>query len=162
MPLRRPKLAAIYNLTNGWWVNAGAIQYVAHGITAAHAAVNLGPVLAIAAGGGPNQHPDQQYWQGHAPPAGAAGFVRIEIDCTLTPCTGQFDGCLYRVPYLLRQAGYANVPLRIFSHREEGMGGGGSSKRYITCNSADQNAALTVAMNNHDDWGWVPWAGVYA
>lgn len=159
MPLARPKIAAIYNQVNGWWNNAGAIQYIAHAITAGPNAANLGAAIAVAAGGGPNQHPDQQYWQNA--PAVIPGILRIEIDCTLMPCDGQFNGCLYRVPYLLRQAGFANIPLRIFSHRDENMGGNGSSKRVIYCNSSDNNATLTDAMARHDDWGWVPWAGAY-
>ncbi|WP_374086957.1 hypothetical protein [Methylomicrobium lacus] len=164
--LHRPKIAAIYNLTYNWWQNAGAINYVAHAITAAPAAFPLANSIAIAAGGGPNQHPDQQYWQGNmaaaiAAAGGAAAIVRVEVDCTLMPCDGQFNGCLFRVPYLIRQAGLPNKPLRIFSHRDEGIGGAGTSKRYFDCNSSDNNAALIAAHAANNGWSWTPWNGAY-
>jgi hypothetical protein len=42
---------------------------------------------------------------------------RIEIDSTLLPCTGGDDGCLLIVLFLVQQAGFGDLPLRIFSHR---------------------------------------------
>lgn len=160
MILRRPKIPAIYNQVQGWWNNGGNIQYRAHAIIAGPAAISLGNTLAIAAGGGPAQHPDQQYWLNAV--AAPHGTIRIEIDCTLMPCGTEFNGCLFQVPRLMRQAGFANIDLRIFSHRDEGLGGNvSSSKRYIACNSSDNNGLLIEAMNEQDGWGWVPWVGTY-
>lgn len=171
--LQRSKLATIYNVVNGWYANVGAIQYIAHGITAGGAAHALGGALAIGAGGGgAANHPDQVYWSaardvaiaaGVAAAGGAAAIVRIEIDCTLTPCAGNAMSCVYRVPQLINgKAGLAGKPLVIFSHRDEGMAGAGeSTKRVFNCNAGDGNAALLAAYNNHRGWSWVPWAGNY-
>ncbi|RYY74884.1 MAG: hypothetical protein EOO52_11220 [Gammaproteobacteria bacterium] len=170
MDLHRPKIAAIYNTTYDWFNNVGAIQYVAHAITNANTAILLRGAIQIGAGGGPSEHPDQQYWLNHnfsvaiATAGGLGQIRRIEIDCTLTPCAGQFNGCLYRVPQLVAAAGFTGKPLRIFSHRNEGMGRVGSptTKRYIECMSNGNQLSMTQAMNAHEGWSWAPWAGVYA
>jgi hypothetical protein len=158
--LPRPKQATIYALVGDLWENNGSIQYVAHAITAGGTATRLRDVIE-GSGKGPANHPDQLYWDSKRI-AKVAGVQRIEIDCTLMPCDGEFDGCLFRVPALVAACGYANIPLRIFSHRDEGAGGGGSTKRYFLCNTGQKNAELKAAFAQHGGWGWTPWNGTYA
>ncbi len=173
MALRRPKIAAIYGVADDWWQNVGAINYIAHAITAAGTAHPLGNAIAIAAGGGgAANHPDQVYWRnqnnaqiaaGVLAAGGGAAVVRIEIDCTLMPCANNQNACVYRVPALINgKPGLAGKPLRIFSHRNEGGPGQvGSSNRVFDCVAGAGNAALLAAFNANRGWGWVPWAPGY-
>jgi hypothetical protein len=179
MALRRSKLACrsgnidIYATVQGWWGTA-QIPYVAHAFLANGTIIRLRPTLSAGADNRPANHPDQQYWRtlsrnGHASAVatitnaiaaagGVANIASIDIDCKLMPCNGDDHGCLYAVPALMRNL-YAlnNVPLRIFSHADENMGGAGSSKRVITTSTAAVgHDAATNAYNLHDGWGWVP------
>jgi hypothetical protein len=180
MPVQRSKAAStqgnvnIYTLTQNWYQTT-QVGYVAHAFLNNGGIVCLRPVVSAAASNSPASHPDQSYWrvlvQNQAPQAVTAvtnsvnairpNIVRIDIDCKLMPCNGQYAGCLYQVPAFMAQYyGLNGVPLRIFSHANENMGGGGtgntSSKRVIACTVGDANATLTNAYNNHDGWGWVP------
>src|SRR5262249_31939218 len=127
-------------------------------------------------GGAPPNHPDQLFWitpngvliPGITNVINARGGVqqiqRIEIDCTLMPCNVGLNSCLVRVPQLIQNYGFNGIPLRIFSHRDEGMGGAGqSSKRMIMTTSNANAGALQAAYNAHTDWSWAaaPWNGLY-
>ena len=149
----RPKQALLYQTVGNWWQNqqGGGVHYVAHAVTAGNV-VALGPVRAEIGGGTPANHPDQQFWahanQVHWPPA--ANVLRVEIDCSLMPCVKDQGACLFTVPNWLRNNYLANTPLRVFSHRNEGMGvNAGQNKRVILCNTGDANAALQAAFNAH-------------
>jgi hypothetical protein len=172
----RPKIAAIYNVVSNWHHHGGGVNYVAHAITAGPTAHRLRAVQNVGGlGGTPSNHPDQLYWA--TTPGGltiaaitnainAAGglgaIVRIEIDCTLMPCNVAANCCLLRVPALIQNYGFGAVPLRIFSHRDEGVGGGGeSSKRMIQTTATAAAGALNAAYNANTDWAWTPWAGAY-
>ncbi|WP_146016082.1 MULTISPECIES: hypothetical protein [Pseudomonas] len=178
MALRRSKAACtsgnvnIHNTVQTWW-NAPQISYVAHAYLANGTIVCLRPPLSAGANNQPANHPDQQYWRtlgqngavaaiaaitnAIAGAGGVGNITSIDIDCKLMPCTGQ-HGCLYSVPTLMRTLyGLNNTPLRIFSHADENMGGGASSKRVILSSTAvATNAATLVTYNQHDGWGWVP------
>lgn len=165
----RPQIPAIYNTVWDWYNQAGAIHYVAHAILQGPTANQLAAPLAIGAGnGGPQNHPDQQYWIQNINITHnlqqivlGGNLIRVEIDCTLMPCNAAQVGCLFRVPHLI---GVNNVPLRIFSHRDE-RGGAQlyteTSKRYLDCNSSDTNQALQTAYDANNGWRWDPWAGNY-
>ena len=57
---------------------------------------------------------------------------------------------------LLASAGYENVPLRIFSHRDENLGDSPmQNKRMFSCRSNDAKPALDAAFNAHENWFWV-------
>jgi len=168
--LPRAKNAVIYPVVNEWWKNDGGVHYVAHAITAAGVAHALGEVVT---GGQPgastSSHPDQVYWSrntkitaGIQASGGAAAIVRIEIDCSLTPCSNSQTSCVYRVPELIRGfAGLQDKPLLIYSHRDEGMAPKPrpgqpqeSTKRVIQCRSSDDRVKLLAAYNNHSGWSW--------
>jgi hypothetical protein len=169
MALRRPKHPVIYATVSDWWDNANGVPYIAHAILNTGNAVAL---LDAAVEGDGNQnfpmnHPDQQFWADNLAAirqrllAHYGNIRRIEVDCALLPCTVA-GGCSGRVPALIRavDARLDNLPLRIFSHRDEHMNGPNnntSSKRYIAGNTHDDNAAATVAYNANDGWGWGPW-----
>jgi len=174
MPVSRSKAASRNGLidihaTVADWYQAVDIPYIAHAFLANGTIVCIRPTLRTPAGNAAAGHPDQLYWRAfnggnHAvavaavtnsiAAAGVANITRIDIDCKLMPCTG-VNGCFVAVPALMRNLyGLANVPLRIFSHANENMGGNGSSKRVITTTSAAGAVALTNAYNAHDGWGW--------
>ncbi|WP_165189021.1 hypothetical protein [Paraburkholderia dioscoreae] len=148
----------IFNLVEEWGAKAKGlgVQYVAHAITAAGVATCLGESLA---GGGmePKTHPDQEYWRKVKSPDDAgidlAAIARIEIDCTLLPCAGGNDGCLLIVPFLVQQAGFGDLPLRIFSHRYEG-GDISKPKRYFDCRSASPRGELKRLFAVNGSWDW--------
>lgn len=179
MAVQRSKAAStqgnvnIYTLTQDWYQTA-QVGYVAHAFLNNGGIVCLRPPVWAAASNSPASHPDQSYWrtlvQNQAPRAIQAvtnsvnairgTIARIDIDCKLMPCNGQFAGCLYQVPaFMIQYYGLNAIPLRIFSHADENMGGGGtgntSSKRVISCTTGATNAALGTAYDNHDGWGWV-------
>jgi len=156
MPLLRPKHPLIYGTVWGWWTNLGGVSYIAHAVTKANV-VRLGAVQE-GTGGKPTNHPDQVFWRRavNNPPA-AATVLRIEIDCSLMPCDTGDDCCLYKVPQLIVGVGpgYDNMPLRIFSHRNEGMGPNElQNKRMFSCKSSDDKNALRAAYNQHQNWFW--------
>ncbi|MDX1692540.1 MAG: hypothetical protein R3208_02170 [Ketobacteraceae bacterium] len=171
MSLRRPKSPAIYDIVGDWWDNSHGVPYIAHAIFTEGAPLTLGPVTQ----GTGNQnlatnHPDQSFWKDNK--NGIRDKLdrefrqgrllrRIEVDCALMPCVQQ-GGCVYRVPALIRSCHdkLADVELRIFSHRDENMGGGNgndSSKRYYIARTSDGNDLTNY--NAHDGWGWVPFGG---
>lgn len=169
MPLQRPMLASIYNLVSTWHVNEGGVNYVAHLITRSDPfAFRLGePLLGEKPGSSPPNHPDQVFWgrnnqtsikKALAQAGQLRAVERIEIDCSLLPCdTNRNFSCLYRVPRLILAWGFTNVPLRIFSHRNEGLGGlNASAGRVIECNTEDGQLALRNAYGANRDWSWVP------
>jgi hypothetical protein len=173
--LARPKIATIYNAVQNWYQHGGGVNYIAHAIIAGPQAIQLRPATnAAGIGGSPGNHPDQLYWatpggiliaaitNSIAAAGGVAAILRIEIDCTLMPCNVALNSCLNRVPLLIQAYGFAGIPLRIFSHRDEGVAGAGeSSKRVIQTNSAAAVPALATAYAANADWSWIPWAGVY-
>jgi hypothetical protein len=162
----------IHTLVQNWW-SSPQIPYVAHAFLNNGAIICLRPSISTAASNSAASHPDQQYWRvftggNHAAAAqavtnsiagagGVANIARIDIDCKLMPCNANAHSCLYAVPALMRNLyGINNTPLRMFSHADEGMGGGGSSKRVITTNTSATPDQLLVAYNAHDGWGWTP------
>ena len=168
----RPKHPTIYPTVQDWYTNTGGVRYVAHAITAGTPPVARQlrtPQTGGAPGASPASHPDQVYWSTSqyldaaiqntiTQAGGVAAILRIEIDCSLMPCSTQNTSCLYQVPRLINRYGFTNVPLRIYSHRDEAMGGGNaSSKRVIICRSGDNNTALLAAYNANTDWSWAPW-----
>lgn len=165
MALRRGKHPTIYGTVANWYDNIVGVSYIAHLILTDGTAV---PFLNNAVQGNGNQnfpanHPDQQFWTGHQAAIQTVinnnyqNLLRIEIDCSLMPCTGG-GSCLMRVPALIQAFNHINgAAIRIFSHRDENMGGAASSKRYVECVSTDGHAACTAAYNLHDGWGWVPY-----
>lgn len=76
--------------------------------------------------------------------------VRIEIDCTLLPCSVGLHACLIQVPARIQALGIPNKPLRIFSHRNELAVRDYSDKRYFDCNSSNTPAQLATALTNSD------------
>ncbi|WP_310622038.1 hypothetical protein [Flexibacterium corallicola] len=162
--LFRPKINEVYETTAQWWGNQGQIQFIAHAITA-DGATRLAPIKAVGAGGGAGNHPDQLYWRDNSAQITAAiarlgaRIIRIEIDCTLMPCTRGQNCCLYVVPQLVNQV-RPNTTIRFFSHRDENMARGNeNSKRYFDCQSNDGHAALERAYNANRDWCWAPYDG---
>src|SRR5262249_58587924 len=108
---RRPKVPAIYDLVWDWYENDGGVKYVAHAITIAPVVRKLHDELTGDDGGSPQNHPDHRYWDVRYLTAinnaitaagGVAAIRRIEIDCSLMPCTRKPFGCIFRVPHLLR------------------------------------------------------------
>jgi hypothetical protein len=164
-PLSRPKFQALYDRVKDWHESDGDIHYVAHAITTGpNRVVLIAAETAEGSGGSAGNHPDQKYWKTFKATSGAlpARTIRIDIDCTLLPCDPAPQGCLYQVPILIRNAGIANMPLRIFSHRNEfPPKNAQSSKRYFECNSSDTNQTLLTQFKEHAGWGWVPWNGNY-
>jgi hypothetical protein len=153
MPLLRPKQVTIYPLVHDWWNNAGGVDYVAHAVTAT-GVTRMGDVQS-GEGGTPTNHPDQVFWRGAnrtAWPARAT-VVRIEIDCSLKPCSDAQNCCLLVVPRWLNDNGYANTRLRIFSHRYEG-GDAMKNKRVFNCNTGGSEMALRAAFAADDNWFW--------
>lgn len=168
---RRPRLPALYNYVQDY-NSGGNVRYVAHLIDRAGNATRLGDEKT-GNGGIPANHPDQVYWSDNGARINAAfgnvqggGISRIEIDCTLMPCDGQFTGCLFRVPHKIRDlinqlraqngnhvnANFItdNLPLRIFSHRPEN-----APSQVIFCTLGDTNDQLITAMANKEEWMWV-------
>jgi hypothetical protein len=179
MPIQRSKVASahgnvdIHDLVEDWWQDV-EISYVAHAFLRNGEIVRLRPKISARANNSPASHPDQAYWRNldknkaravpailNAVDSIRANVVRIEIDCKLMPCNERQTGCLYQVPALMvKYYKLSGIPLRIFSHADEHMGGSGtghpSTKRVITCTTGDTEGALTIAYSNHDGWGWVP------
>ncbi len=178
---RRPMLPTIYGNVSDF-NEGGSVKYMAHLVTQGLGqncrAYALG-TETTGSGGTPSNHPDQVYWEGkmnrlrnaiqNSASNNAPSISRIEIDCTLLPCDGQYDGCLYRVPALIRgllnslkaltgQERFAliantdpgKIPLRIFSHRPEN-----EPPKVIFCTIGDSNQQLQTAYANRDSWIWV-------
>ena len=178
MAVNRSKAASgnIWTVVGAWY-NHTQVPYVAHAYLANGNIIQLRPPVFGSAGNNANNHPDQRYWReydgGHHQTAvlsitqaiqgagGVANIRLIDIDCKLMPCAAGNQSCLFAVPALMRNYyRLNNIPLRIFSHADENMGGQGtghgSSKRVIQCNTSDTTQVLTAAYNNHDGWGWIP------
>lgn len=169
MPVRhRPKLATIYNLVNEWWRNAGGVDFVAHAITAGPAAHLLAAVTHTDgnAGGQPYNHPDQAFWRQNGianainNAGGAGAILRVEVDCSLMPCSAGNHCCLYLVPHAIQQI-LPGKAIRMYSHRLEIAQAGVHSKRLIRCNANDTRHVLDQAGINTEGWSWAPWAGLY-
>lgn len=175
---RRPRIPAVYQNVSGY--NAGGVvTYMAHLIDQAGNAYELGDEEQ-GVGGNPQNHPDQVYWNNNrnsirnALNAANGSIERIEIDCTLQPCDGQFAGCLYQVPLKIKAhldalkatRGFnhlanidtAKVPLRIFSHRVEDRDG---TIKVIFCCVGDSRPQLTAAYAARDAWLWVDYNNQY-
>ena len=166
MALRRTKRLDIYNTVGGFY--QGPVQYAAHAILNDGTAILLrNPVQGQGNQNFPTHHPDQQYWANFVHitaqiGGNAANIRRIEIDCSLMPCTVA-GGCLFRVPALIRDL-YANerlndVALRIFSARCEIPAanlpaGDKSDHRYFDTRTATGHD-VQADYNNHRGWGWV-------
>lgn len=178
MPIARSKVANqhgnidIHALVKDWW-NAPDISYVAHAFLNNGAIIRLRPAVSSGASNSPASHPDQQYWRvfdggkhaiavgtvksSIAVAGGVANIARIDIDCKLMPCASSAHSCLYAVPSLMRNLYLMqNIPIRMFSHANEGVGNGGSTKRVITTHTSASVDQLLSAYNAHDGWGWVP------
>lgn len=164
MVLIRPKHPKIYPLVEQFWNNAGGVLYIAHVITKTDV-FSLGSVMAS---GGNNRaassHPDQTYWARKLPMAAlnAKGRIRVEIDCSLLPCDSDNRSCLVKVPQLLTEAGFNDIPMLIFSHRDETVGSspmqnGGmrDNKRHFVCKSSTRSLdELKRAYGEHRPWTW--------
>ncbi|MDF3980460.1 hypothetical protein P3W24_00340 [Luteibacter sp. PPL201] len=163
--LARAKDKVIYPVVHDFYENDGKVHYIAHAIMSNGVAIKLGNESDNSTGGSTRSHPDQKFWSENTLPSlaklrekcglGTATITRIEIDCTLMPCDGQWDGCTFVVPTLVNRV-YPSTPLRIFSHRDEKVAqpGSTSTKRYFDCRSNDTNDALKTALGNHGGWGW--------
>ncbi len=175
MAVQRSKAASTHGNINIWalvadWYQAAQVWYVAHAFLNNGGIVRLRPAISAVASNSSASHPDQQYWRvltqnvpqrvnaivnSLGPIMGT--IARIDIDCKLMPCNSQFTGCLYQVPAFMANLYNLNgIPIRFFSHADEGMGGGLSTKRVISTTTGVANGVLTTAYNNHDGWGWVP------
>jgi len=172
MQLRRPKHPTIYPTVGTWHDNANGVPYIAHAILRNGTAVALAnqPVSGTGNQNYASNHPDQSFWTAgrnaiwDAIQPVLGSVVCIEIDCALMPCTVQ-GGCVFRVPTLIRgvNAQLANIPLRIYSHRDEHMNPPGTStKRYYDANTNDGNAIAMSRYNAHEDWSWSDWSGAQA
>jgi hypothetical protein len=156
--LQRARILEIYKLVSDWSGNSGEILYVAHAITA-NGAFCLGDPPEQDTRKSAKFHPDQRYWdkkvQARIDAAGGVrAIVRIEIDCTLTPCTG-LGGCFWTVPSLVQKTTGLSVDLRIFSHRDEGMGKNDNMpKRYFECRSSDTHGDLEPKYERNGGWDW--------
>ena len=164
MVLVRPKHPKIYPAVEGFWNNNGGVVYIAHVITKTDV-FPLGPVMASTGSSrAASAHPDQMYWSRNLPAAAlnAPNKVRIEIDCSLLPCDSDNKSCLFRVPQLLTEAGFVDIPMLVFSHRDESVGSsrmeqGGmrDNKRHFLCKSSTRDLqALKVAYAAHEAWTW--------
>ncbi len=176
---RRPKLPTIYNAVSGYDAG-GSVTYIAHLVTRAGDAYHLG-AETTGDGGSPADHPDQQYWLANRARiktalTNAAGSIsRIEIDCTLMPCDGQYGGCLFQVPLAIKahltalktEVGRGRfalldavildkIPLRIFSHRRENR-----ASQVIFCLVGDGRQALIDAYAASEEWLWVEYRAAY-
>lgn len=163
--LARTKDTVLYPAVFDFYKNDGKVHYVAHAIMSNGKAVALGDEVDTSTGGSTKNHPDQKFWNETTVPTLAklrekcgdrnATITRIEIDCTLMPCDGEWDGCTFVVPALVNRV-YPSTPLRIFSHRDESVArpGSTSTKRYFECRSNDGNEALKRALKDHGGWGW--------
>jgi hypothetical protein len=160
------------------WYESTEIPYVAHAYLRNNTIVQLAPPLYGTAGNKSRScdHPDQHYWLRYhgdlTPTANAAvkatidrvgleNIISVDIDCKLLPCSTGHNCCVYAVPaFMAAKHGLKSIPLRIFSHANEQLGGGGtghtSSKRVILCNTGQTQPDLMNAYNHHDGWGWVP------
>jgi hypothetical protein len=176
---RRPQLNGLYATVSDF-TKKGSVKYMAHLIDRNGVAYEIGSETS-GTGGTPSNHPDQQYWQGkssklrNALTSANASISRIEIDCTLLPCDGKYNGCLYRVPYLIREllTGLKTekgkgrftlldtidpdkIPLRIFSHKPEN-----EPSKVIFCLVGDSQQQLEAAYDSRDGWVWVPYRDEY-
>ncbi|GAB7528383.1 hypothetical protein PS3A_07910 [Pseudomonas sp. 3A(2025)] len=177
MSVKRSKEANTYRTINihnvvGDWYNSTQIPYIAHAFVKGGGIVCLSPAVTSGASNKAASHPDQQYWrifnsgrssavssviQGIASAGGVSKIERIDIDCKLMPCNSSDHACLYAVPALMRTLyGLNNIDLRIFSHADENMGSGGSSKRVILTNTSADSTRLDNDYNLHQGWGWTP------
>jgi len=175
MAIIRSKQASSYGTINihttvaDWWQDVD-VPYVAHAFLNNGVILRVRDVLRLTANNSAASHPDQQYWRAITQNGASrvqsvwnivnpvrANIIRIDIDCKLMPCATANTSCLYQVPAFINNLyGLNNMPLRIFSHADENMGGGGSSKRVVLCMSGATSGNLLTAYNNHDGWGWAP------
>lgn len=164
MVLVRPKHPDIYPAVDDFWSNNGGVFYIAHVITKT-AVFSLGPAMTSAGNSrSASAHPDQTYWARNLPVAAvnAANKVRIEIDCSLLPCDADNRSCLFRVPQFLTENGFIDIPMLVFSHRDESVGSskmekGGmrDNKRHFLCRSSARDLpALKTAYAAHKAWTW--------
>ncbi|HEY4293755.1 hypothetical protein [Luteibacter sp.] len=165
---KRPKQADLYGITSDFW-QKGSVRYVAHAITNTGRAILLRKEQNPADGNIKlaKNHPDRKYWELGITRPGELGLgnnerlARIEIDCSLMPCDGDDDGCVFTVPPGIEAWGYQKgLELRVFAHRNEGEGDNtdGSARRYFRCKLGDGKAALQDARRNGaDGWNWKAW-----
>src|SRR4051794_25620894 len=111
MAVQRSKAASTHGTVNIHtlvqdWYNAAEVWYVAHAFLNNGAIVCLRPAISSGASNSPASHPDQSYWrtlvtnkpaQAVTAITNAVGpirnsITRIDIDCKLMPCNGQFAG----------------------------------------------------------------------
>lgn len=166
MALKRAKRRDIYDVTRDFYMG-GNVRYVAHAVLENGTAILLRPTLTSTVGRNAFSHPDQEYWRTgvvaitNAIRNHSQDVKRIEIDCTLMPCTGQ-NGCTDNVPSLICK----NYPmlrdkaLRVFSHRGEFPTTDPSqpvecTKRYFDT-TVSKGTNHVISYNGHKGWGWVP------
>jgi hypothetical protein len=159
----------IYTTVGDWWQDVD-VPYVAHAFLDNGVILRLRNVLRLPANNSAASHPDQQYWRTITQNGASRvqsiwnivnpvrdNIIRIDIDCKLMPCATANTSCLYQVPAFINNLyGLNNVPLRMFSHADENMGGAGTSKRVVQCRSGVPGADLLAAYNDHDGWSWAP------